>query len=93
MFSKATWMCEVCRTRQLRKFSRLHKATHPETITAQNTVINLSNQNLNEGISSALQKGLNYAVTPRRIPIEDTITGVEKNNTIPTSGISGGSKT
>ena len=42
------------------------------------TVINLSNQKLDEVIYSLLQKGLNYAVTPRTLPNEDLLTGVEK---------------
>ena len=33
-------------------------------------VINLSGQALDDGVSSLLQKGLNYAVTPCTIPIE-----------------------
>ena len=35
-------------------------------------------QMLDDGVSSLLQKGLNYAVTPRTIPIEDILAGVEK---------------
>jgi len=34
--------------------------------------------NLDDGLHSLLQKGLNYAVTARNIPIEDLLTGVEK---------------
>jgi len=33
-------------------------------------VVNLSGQMLDDRVSSLLQKGLNYAVTPRTIPIE-----------------------
>jgi hypothetical protein len=33
---------------------------------------------LDDGVSSLLQKGLNYAVTPRNVPIEDILAGVEK---------------
>jgi hypothetical protein len=42
------------------------------------TVINLSDQKLEDGATSLLQKGLNYAVTPRTIPMEDIFAGVEK---------------
>ena len=42
------------------------------------TVINLSDQKLEDGVASLLQKGLNFAVTPRYIPIEDVLAGVEK---------------
>jgi len=41
-------------------------------------VINLSGRTLDDGVSSLLQKGLNYAVTPCTIPIEDILAGVEK---------------
>ena len=42
------------------------------------TVINLSGQTLDDGVPSSLQKGPNYAVTPRTVPIEDILAGVEK---------------
>jgi hypothetical protein len=42
------------------------------------TVINLSNQELDDGVLSLLQKGLNYAVAPRTAPIEEILTSVEK---------------
>ena len=41
-------------------------------------VINLSDQILDDAVSSLLQKGLNFAVTPQSAPIEDILTGVEK---------------
>jgi hypothetical protein len=56
----------------------LQKTQHSNTKTPKNTVIDLSDQKLEDGISSLLQKGLNYAVTPRSIPIEDILAGVEK---------------
>ena len=71
-------MGEDSKTRQLRKFARLHKTQHPTTKTSKETVINLSGQKLDDGVSSLLQKGLNYAVTPHSIPIEDILAGVEK---------------
>jgi len=42
------------------------------------TVINLSGQSLDDGLLSLLQKGLNYAITPCNVPIEELLTGVEK---------------
>ena len=42
------------------------------------TVINLSNQTLDDGTISLLQKGLNYAVAPRAPPIEEMLTSIEK---------------
>jgi uncharacterized protein (UPF0335 family) len=40
-------------------------------------VINLSDSELNSATKSVLAKGLNFAVAPQRIPVEDIITGVE----------------
>ena len=39
---------------------------------------------LDDRLSLLLQKGLNYAVTPRSVPIEDILGGVEKGSAIPT---------
>jgi len=69
---------EDSKARQLRKFARLYKTQHPTIKTSKETVINLSGRTLNDGLSSLLQKSLNYAVTPRTIPIEDILAGVEK---------------
>jgi hypothetical protein len=69
---------EYSKARQLKKFSRLYKKQHPTTQTTRGTVINLSDQKLDEALSSLLQKGLNSAVTSRSTPIEDILTGVEK---------------
>jgi len=77
-FNKATNVGEHAKTRQLRKFTNLHTSQHFNKKTIKGTVINLSNQKLDQGIYSLLQKGLNYAVTPRTLPIEDLLTGVEK---------------
>jgi hypothetical protein len=41
-------------------------------------VINLSGQMMDDGVSSLLQKGLNYAMTPCTIPIEDILAGDKK---------------
>jgi hypothetical protein len=42
-------------------------------------VVNLSNKSFDEDLHSALQKGLNFAISPTSLPIEDIITGVEKD--------------
>jgi hypothetical protein len=42
------------------------------------TVINLTGVPLEEAACSALNKGLNYAVAPGRIPAKDFLCGVEK---------------
>ena len=41
-------------------------------------MVNLSNKPLDDSLRSALQKGLNFAISPTTLPIEDIITGVEK---------------
>jgi hypothetical protein len=73
-------MCvwEDSKVRQFRKFAQLHKTHHPTKKTSKETVIYLSGWMLEDGVSSLLQKGLNYAVTPRTVPIEDILAGVEK---------------
>jgi hypothetical protein len=77
-YKKATRVGEESKATQIKKFTHLCKTQHPTTHTPSDTVINLSEQVLDEGLSSLLQKGLNYAVTPRSIPMEDILTGVEK---------------
>jgi hypothetical protein len=42
------------------------------------TVVNLSGKPLDDAVYSALRKGLNYAVAPTVLPIEDIVTRVEK---------------
>jgi hypothetical protein len=69
---------ENSRAKQCKKFARLHTKQHPTTNTIKETVINLSDQKLEDAVYSLLQKGLNFAVTPRSTPIEDTLAGVEK---------------
>jgi len=66
------------KARQLKKFTRLQTKQHPTTKTIKGTVINLSDQKLDDAVYSLLQKGLNYAVAPCSTPIEDILAGVEK---------------
>ena len=75
---KAMHVGENSKARQVKKFARLHTKQHPTTKTIKETVINLSDQKLDDAVYSLLQKGLNFAVTPRSTPIEDTLAGVEK---------------
>jgi hypothetical protein len=77
-FNKATQTGENSKNRQLRKFGQLYRKQHPEPKDTTRTVINLSNQTLPDGLSSLLEKGLNYAITPSTNPIEDTLAGIEK---------------
>jgi hypothetical protein len=51
---------------------------HPTTKTSKETVINLSGRMLDDGVSSLLQKSLNYDVTPCTITTEDILAGVEE---------------
>jgi hypothetical protein len=69
---------ENSRAKQCKKFARLHTKQHPTNNIIKGTVINLSDQKLENAVYSLLQKGLNFAVTPRSTPIEDTLAGVEK---------------
>ena len=71
-------MGEDSKTRQQRKFSRLHKSQQPPTRPSKGTVVNLSSHTLDDALHSLLQKGFNFAVTPRSTPIEDILAGVEK---------------
>src|SRR5215469_1292483 len=77
-FNKATRTGEDSKASQLQKFTRLHETQHQNIRKPKDTVINLSGHILDDGLHSLLQKGLNYAVTPRNLPIEDLLTGVEK---------------
>jgi len=68
---------EDCKSREIKKFTRLHKKHHI-TKNENETVINFSEEILDDAVSSLLHKGLNFAVTPRSTPIEDILTDVEK---------------
>ena len=59
------------RTAQKEKFDRLLKKN------ASRWVVNLSKKKLNPNEEAVLRKGMNFAVTPGQIPVEDVITGVE----------------
>jgi hypothetical protein len=76
-FNKANQRGEENKARQLHKFASLLKMQQKTRIPKE-TVINLSGQSLDDGLLSLLQKGLNYAITPCNVPIEELLTGVEK---------------
>ncbi|XP_064073285.1 uncharacterized protein LOC135193669 [Vanessa tameamea] len=75
-----------------RKFERLVKRQKPTGFNSKNsndtrTVINLSKKELKQGAREVLEKGLNFAPTPKCIPYEDVIGSVEEviqRNNIPT---------
>jgi hypothetical protein len=53
--NKARNMGEDSKARQFKKFARLYKNQHPTTETTRETVINLSDQKLDDALSSQLQ--------------------------------------
>ena len=82
------------RTRQRNKFDKLW-TKHNNTVKDSDTIVpvteedkhnlrkkwvtNLSSRELTQDETSLLQKGLNFAVTPKSIPINDYIIGIEKH--------------
>jgi hypothetical protein len=76
---KVSRVAEDGKAKHCKKFQRLHKTQHP-ALPPDNkkTVINLSEVPLEEADGSALSKGLNYAVAPAVLPVEDILCGVEK---------------
>jgi hypothetical protein len=70
------------KTRQCSQFQQLHRAQHPATqADYKKTVINLSS--LPQEDAAYLALGLNYAVSPTVLRIEDILTGVEKATVSP----------
>ena len=65
-----------CRTAhgQKKKFDRLLEKNCPPD---NRWVVNLSNKVLSPNEEVVLKKGMNFAVTPRQIPVDDVIAGVE----------------
>jgi len=63
---------------QNQKFLLLRGTQHPPTKSSKETVINLSDQMLDEEVHSLLQKGLNYGMTPGTKPIEDNLAGLKR---------------
>jgi hypothetical protein len=78
-FERAAQVAAVDKARQCSKFERLHGAQHRATqADHRKTVINLNSIPLEDAAYSALSKGLNYAVSPAALLIEDFLTGVER---------------
>ncbi|XP_046395822.1 uncharacterized protein LOC124163079 [Ischnura elegans] len=64
--------------KQKRKFTRLEisqKRYNPQC--EVKVIVNLSKLPLDPAAQSILQKGFNYALTPKKIPVEEIISGVE----------------
>ena len=74
------------RSRQLRKFDCLMKkhqkssgtSTGPPGLNKDKWVINLSGQELSESEVSLLQKGMNFAISPSKLPLLQIITPIEQ---------------
>jgi hypothetical protein len=78
-FEKASHVAAGDKARQYGKFQRLHGAQHPApSADNKKAVVNLSDVPLEDAAYPALGKGLNYAVAPAALPIEDFLRGVEK---------------
>jgi hypothetical protein len=75
---KAACTGETKRSKQCQKFIRLQKTQHSGPEFRGETVVKLSNKPLDDSLHCALQKGLNFAISPTTLPIKDIITGVEK---------------
>nr|XP_049699777.1 uncharacterized protein LOC126053464 [Helicoverpa armigera] len=78
-----------CKNRQIIKFEKLtsksnvqnntrkENGTRPLPASQSRAVVNLSKNVLDENTVQVLSKGLNFAVTPRKIPVESIICNVE----------------
>ncbi|MGR8252493.1 reverse transcriptase domain-containing protein, partial [Escherichia coli] len=63
-------------------------SSNVEKRSLSNTVINLSNITLDKDTQSVLEKGMNFAITPKQIPYENIISNIEESitrNKIPTA--------
>jgi hypothetical protein len=65
--------------KQSNKFMKLYEKQKPpvEQLPTDKLVVNMSSKPLDEPSKSVLRKGLNFAVTPNRFPMEDIICSVE----------------
>ncbi|XP_047120504.1 uncharacterized protein LOC124803362 [Schistocerca piceifrons] len=57
-----------------------HGRTVVKSDKAHRTIVNLSNQKLDDGSISALSKGLKFSPAPRHLSILDIISGIEQCN-------------
>ncbi|KAG8237932.1 hypothetical protein J437_LFUL017482 [Ladona fulva] len=72
--AQAELMSNQVTTRQVKKFKRLcGKRPEVPQLNSDRTVINLTNEDLDEATKSILAKGLNFTATPKRIPYSDFI--------------------
>lgn len=72
---------ELCTAQQVKKFDRLLAKKRVEQRPAdvnKECVVNLSSHSLQEEEVAILSKGMNFAITPRRIPVEEIIGNIEE---------------
>ena len=79
---KSDYAFSVNKKRQCAKYEKLltkHRNTQEtkDDIDKERWVLNISKRPLNEAEKSILQRGLNYAITPKKIPISEIITATE----------------
>ena len=76
---------EKTKDRQVKKFSSLLSKSLDDkncAVTSDKSskwIVNISNRQLDEHETSVLQRGLNYVITPRRIPVENFVVDTEKH--------------
>ena len=82
-FVKTSYEREFATTKepQRRKFAAIKKTTSDDReehkIDQDRWVINLSKKEINEREKSILSKGLNFAVTPQQLPVEEFVATTE----------------
>ena len=71
---------EAAKERQVKKYKKLQEQEDRSSdfpTQCGNFIISLSKHELNDDERKVLEKGLNFATTPKSIPSADIITGVE----------------
>lgn len=61
------------------KFDRLTRKQRPISAKKNNCIINLAGINLDKATTKLLEKDLNFAIAPRKIPFKDIICSVENS--------------
>ena len=56
-----------------------HKTNQVRTIVPKNLVINLSTHPIDEYTTRLPERGINFAIAPRKIPIEDILCSIENS--------------
>ncbi|XP_049958226.1 uncharacterized protein LOC126474793 [Schistocerca serialis cubense] len=73
------WFSDYSAMKQKQKFEKLAVTVKKEdaTVAPKRVVVNLLSEVLDEAAVSVLCKGLNFATTPKRIPVEEILSAVE----------------